>query len=118
MSNKKEKTIVSQFTEIESILRNGGHTDLADFMVERIAKQTAKNSKNGGSTKSAENKALAEKLFEAMEADTAYTATQISAMGIDGIASASKATAVLKHLLEDGRVINTKVKGVSTYKVL
>lgn len=118
MSNKREKTIVSQFTEIEAILRENGHTDLANFMVERIAKQTAQNSKSGTSTKSTENKALAEKVFDEMEAGVGYTATQIYNMGIEGITSASKATVVLKYLIEDGRVVNTKEKGISTYKAI
>lgn len=118
MANKKEKTIVSQFTEIEGILRENGHTDLADFMLDRIAKQTAKNSTKSGESKTAEaNKILAEALYEAMEENVCYTATQIGNMGVEGIGSASKATAVLKILLADGRVTNSKVKGVSTYKV-
>jgi hypothetical protein len=118
MANKKEKTIVSQFTEIEKILREAEHTELADFMLDRIAKQTAKNSTKGGESKTAEaNKKLAEVLYEAMEEEVCYTATQIGNMGIEGIGSASKATAVLKILVEDGRVTNAKVKGVSTYKV-
>lgn len=118
MANKKEKTIVSQFTEIEKYLRENGKTEWADFMLDRIAKQTAKNSTKSGVSKTAEaNKVLAEKLYEAMEVDTCYTATQISNMGIEGIGSASKATTVLKVLVEDGRVVNIKAKGTSTYKV-
>ena len=54
-------------------------------------------------------------LYEAMEDEVGYTATQISNMGVDGIASASKATTILRILLEDGRATNKKVKGVSTY---
>lgn len=119
MAQKKEKTIVSQFTEIEGILRSEGYTDLADFMLDRIAKQTAKNSTKGGeSTKTTENKAFAEKVFEEMEANTFYTATQIYNMGIEGITSTSKATAVLKCLVDDGRVVKEKIKGVSTYRAL
>ena len=119
MANKKEKTIVSQFTEIEGILRENGHTELADFMLDRIAKQTAKNSTKSGESKTAEaNKKLAETLYESMEENVCYTATQIGNMGIEGIGSASKATAVLKILLADGRVTNSKAKGVSTYKVV
>jgi len=118
MAQKKEKTIISQFIEIEGILRSEGHTELADFMLDRIAKQTAKNSTKSGESKTAEaNKVLAETLYEAMEENTCYTATQIGNMGIEGIGSASKATAVLKILVADGRVTNSKVKGVSTYKV-
>ena len=118
MANKKEKTIVSQFTEIEGILRENGHTELADFMLDRIAKQTAKNStKNGGESETAKaNKKLAEALYEVMEENVCYTATQVSTLGIEGIGSASKATTILTILKNDGRVINTKAKGVSTYK--
>lgn len=117
MSNKKEKTIVSQFTEIEKILREDGHTELADFMLDRIAKQTAKNSTKGGESDTAKaNKKLAEALYEAMEENVCYTATQVSTLGIEGIGSASKATTILTILKNDGRVINTKAKGVSTYK--
>lgn len=119
MAQKKEKTIVSQFTEIENYLRENGKTEWADFMLDRIAKQTAKNSTKGGESKTAEaNKVLAETLYETMDANTCYTATQIGNMGIEGIGSASKATAVLKILVADGRVANSKVKGVSTYKVV
>ena len=52
-----------------------------------------------------------------MKPDTCYTATQVYNMGIEGIGSASKATTILTILKKDGRVINTKAKGVSTYKV-
>ena len=118
MANKKEKTIVSQFTEIEKILREADHTELADFMLDRIAKQTAKNSTKGGVSKTAEaNKILAEALYEVMEENVCYTATQISALGVKGIGSASKATTVLKILVADGRVVNVKEKGASIYKV-
>ncbi len=117
MAQKKEKTIVSQFTEIEAILRNEGHTDLADFMLERIEKQTKKNaSKSGGVSKTAEaNKALAEALYEVMEEGVAYTATQLFGLGIAGITSGSKATAVVKVLVEDGRVTVSKGKSGNLY---
>ena len=75
--------------------------------------------KNGGEKKptaaSVENPKIANALYEAMEDEVGYTATQISNLGVDGIASASKATTILRILLEDGRATNKKVKGVSTY---
>lgn len=75
--------------------------------------------KNGGekkpTTASVENPKIANRLYEEMEGEVGYTATQISLMGIDGIASASKATTILRILLDDGRATNKKVKGVSTY---
>ena len=75
--------------------------------------------KNNGEKKptlaSIENPKIANALYEAMESEVGYTATQISKMGIKDIGSASKATTVLRILLEDGRATNKKVKGVSTY---
>ncbi len=117
MAQKKEKTIVSQFTAIEEILRNEGHTELADFMVERIEKQMKKNvSKSGGVSKTAEaNKALAEALYEAMDEGVSYTATQLYGLGVEGITSGSKATAVVKVLTEDGRVTISKGKSGNLY---
>lgn len=75
--------------------------------------------KNNGEKKptlaSIENPKIANALYEVMEEGVTYTATQISTMGIEGIKSASKATTILRILLEDGRATNKKVKGVSTY---
>ena len=50
-----------------------------------------------------ENAELANALFEAMDART-YTATEIVGLGVEGIGSTPKATAVLKVLVADGRV--------------
>jgi hypothetical protein len=75
--------------------------------------------KNSGEKKptaaSVENPKIADRLYEALEDEVGYTATQISLMGVEGIASASKATTILRILLEDGRVTNKKVKGASIY---
>jgi hypothetical protein len=116
MANKKEKTIVSQFTEIEGILRENGYTDLADFMLDRIAKQTAKNSTKSGESKTAEaNKILAEALYEVMEEGKGYTATQLYELKVKGITSPSKVTAVVKFLTADGRVTISKGKTGNIY---
>ena len=50
-----------------------------------------------------ENAELANALFETMDART-YTATEIVGLGVEGIGSTPKATAVLKVLVADGRV--------------
>ncbi len=50
-----------------------------------------------------ENAELANALYEAMGAQT-YTATEIVGLGVEGIGSTPKATAVLKVLAADGRV--------------
>ena len=85
-------------------------------MKDRKEKAIKKNSgEKKPTTASVENPKIANRLYEAMESEVGYTATQISKMGIKDIGSASKATTVLRILLEDGRVTNKKVKGVSTY---
>lgn len=85
-------------------------------MEDRKEKAIKKNSgEKKPTTASVENPKIANRLYEEMESEVGYTATQISLMGIDGIASASKATTILRILLDDGRATNKKVKGVSTY---
>lgn len=85
-------------------------------MEDRKEKAIKKNSgEKKPSLASVENPKIANALYEAMESEVGYTATQIGNMGIDGIASASKATTILRILLEDGRATNKKIKGVSTY---
>lgn len=85
-------------------------------MEDRKEKAIKKNSgEKKPSTASMENPKIANRLYEEMEIEVGYTATQISNMGIEGIASASKATTILRILLDDGRATNKKVKGVSTY---
>ena len=85
-------------------------------MEDRKEKAVKKNSGEKKPTAaSIENPKIANRLYEEMESEVGYTATQISNMGVDGITSASKATTILTILKNDGRVTNKKVKGVSTY---
>ena len=90
-------------------------TSIAE-MEDRKEKAIKKNSgEKKPSIASVENPKIANALYETMEDEVGYTATKISTMGIEGIKSASKATTILRILLEDERVVNKKVKGVSTY---
>jgi hypothetical protein len=85
-------------------------------MKDRKEKAIKKNSgEKKPTTASVENPKIANRLYEEMESEVGYTATQISNMGIEGIANTSKATTILTILKDDGRVTNKKVKGVSTY---
>lgn len=85
-------------------------------MEDRKEKAVKKNTgEKKPSVASVENPKIANRLYDAMESGVKYTATQISLMGIEGIASASKATTILTILKKDGRVTNAKEKGVSVY---
>ena len=85
-------------------------------MTDRMEKAVKKNNgEKKPTTASLENPKIANALYDALENEVGYTATQISNMGVEGITSASKATTILTILKNDGRVTNKKVKGVSTY---
>ena len=127
MENTK-RTVVMKFDTAIALLREYAefmesepdkvaHIEASsEEMEDRKEKAVKKNSgEKKPTTASVENPKIANALYEAMEEGTCYTATQISNMGIDGIANTSKATTILGILKNDGRVINKKVKGVSTY---
>lgn len=116
MTEKKE-TIVSKLRGVAAILREHGHEAEAAFIDERAELQEKRNTSKGGETKThKENVVIAERLYEAMESDTEYRVTQLFNLGIEGICSSSKATSVVKILVDDGRAIQTKAKGVTTYR--
>lgn len=93
---------------------NGTMTDeLRAFAAEEIEKMDATLAKRkvAITPKKAANLELADALYEAMP-DGALTASAVYALGLEGITSVPKATAVLKVLAADGRVTvgETKVK--------
>lgn len=93
---------------------NGTMTDeLKAFAAEEIVKMDAALEKRKAaiSPKKAANLELADELYEVMP-DGALTASAVYALGLEGITSVPKATAVLKVLAADGRVTvgETKVK--------
>ena len=93
---------------------NGTMTDeLKAFAAEEIEKMDAalEKRKTAITPKKAANLELADALYEAMP-DGALTASAVYALGLEGITSVPKATAVLKVLAADGRVTvgETKVK--------
>lgn len=111
---KKQETLVQFYTRIADYLKEQGKTEDAKRMQER-AELTAK--KNSGEKKpsvaSIENAKTAKVVYEGMEENRAYRATEV--MKEFDIASTSKATAILKVLMDEGKVAKTVAKGVSTY---
>ena len=93
---------------------NGTMTDeLKAFAAEEIEKMDAalEKRKTAITPKKVANLELADILYEAMPNET-LTASAVYALGVEGITSVPKATAVLKVLAADGRVTvgETKVK--------
>jgi len=126
MENKR--TVVIKFEDTIALLKEyaelvAGDTEKVavinrsiEDMEDRKEKAIKKNSgEKKATTASVENPKIAEKLYEVMEDGVKYTATEISNLGVEKISSASKATTILKILVEDGRVTNEKIKGISKY---
>ena len=116
----KFDTAIALLKEYAAIMENPEKVAEIEASIEEMEDRKEKAiKKNNGEKKptlvSIENPKIANALYEAMESGVGYTATRISNMGVEGITSASKATTILRILLEDGRVANKKVKGVSTY---
>lgn len=112
--------LLNEYREIAVNEENDEKVVAIDTAIEDMTDRMEKAiKKNGGvkkpTTASVENPKLADELYEIMEDGAKYTATQISTLGVEKITSASKATTVLRILLEDGRVVNTKEKGTSLY---
>lgn len=116
----KFDTAIALLNEYKEIMENPDKiAEIEASIAEMEDRKEKAIKKNSGEKKptlaSIENPKIANVLYETMEEGVAYTATQISTMEIEGIKSASKATTILRILLEDGRATNKKVKGVSTY---
>lgn len=116
----KFDTAIALLNEYKELAPNSEKVDEIEASIAEMEDRKEKAiKKNSGEKKSSlasvENPKIAKALYEAMEDEVGYTATQIGNMGIEGIASASKATTILRILLEDGRATNKKIKGVSTY---
>jgi hypothetical protein len=116
----KFDTAITLLKEYAAIMENPDKVAQIEASIEELEDRKEKAiKKNNGEKKptlaSIENPKIANALYDALESEVGYTATQISNMGVEGITSASKATTILTILKNDGRVTNKKVKGVSTY---
>lgn len=85
--------------------------EMTAFAEAAIAKMeaSAEKKRNTPSKAALENAELAKVLAEAMEIDKIYTAAELVELG--ELANASKATAVAKVLVADGKAISEDVKG-------
>lgn len=85
--------------------------EMTAFAEAAIAKMeaSAEKKRNTPSKAALENAELAKALAEVMEIDKTYTAAELAELG--ELANASKATAVAKVLVADGKAISEDVKG-------
>lgn len=102
MTNKEFYTVVKEANLSEEI------TAFAEAAIAKID-AAAEKKRNTPSKAALENAELAKALAEIMEIDKVYTAAELAELG--ELANASKATAVAKVLVADGKAISEDVKG-------
>ena len=105
----KFDTAIALLKEYAEIMENPEKVAEIEASIEEMKDRREKAiKKNSGEKKptlaSVENPKIANALYEEMESGVKYTATQISNLGVKGIANSSKATTILRILLADGRV--------------
>lgn len=91
----------------------GNITDeIKDFAKSQIEKLDSKNAKRKStdSKTQKENKAIKTSLLATMEKDKVYIASEVAGMEIDGITSTQKASALLRQLVEEGKLVSEEVK--------
>lgn len=89
-----------------------------EHQLEMVANRNSK-SKSASDKRQAENKALADKLFELMvELDSPMTATQLfKACDLPEVASTQKMVSLLNLLQTDGKVVRTTEKKTAFFSV-
>lgn len=91
----------------------GNITDeIKDFAKSQIEKLDSKNAKRKttDSKTQKENKAIKTSLLATMEKDKIYTASEVAGMEIEGITSTQKASALLRQLVEEGKLVSEEIK--------
>ena len=83
--------------------------DFAELQIRKLDNKNAKRKSTDSKTQK-ENKAIKETLLATMEKDKLYTASEIAGMGIEGITSTQKASALLRQMVETGILTSEEVK--------
>lgn len=116
---EKKMTYVVALSKALEVVTDTEVAERLEALKATLEKRKASHKKAEGPTKVAvANAAIAEKIFEAMEADATYGSSDIAGL-IPEVEkfSTSKITAVMKPLIADGRVTATKVKGKVVYSL-
>lgn len=99
---------------------NSMNSEMVEFATKELAQidATLEKRKNTMTPKQIENLALAENVAAVLTSTEAKTATEVYALGIDGVTSIPKASALLRLLVKMGRatVENITVKGRGVQK--
>lgn len=84
-------------------------TAFADERIKHLDEVNERRKEKGSKTQRA-NVEIKSALLAALESGVTYTAAEVVALEIEGISSTQKASALLRQLVEDGKVTVTDVK--------
>ena len=102
---EKKMTIVEKFAQVKAILEAQGETEMAEFIQERIDIQTKKAENKKPTKAQKENEVLKEKVVEILTANgERMTATEVLNKDVATFGNVQKVTALLKALVDGGKV--------------
>ena len=107
-----ENTTMTSRTFYMNVVNANISDEMTAFAMSALEKLDKRNSsrKEKGTKTQHENTAIKSAIINAMDRGTTYTAAEISSLGIDGITSTQKASALMRQLVESGEVAETTVK--------
>lgn len=111
MENTTNKTMTSR--EFYTAVINANIADtVTEFATKALAKLDEKNEKRKaeGSKTAKANVAIKAAIVNAMEQGVTYTAAEIVALGVEGITSTQKASALMRQIVAAGQAVESEVK--------
>ena len=107
-----ENTTMTSRTFYMNVVNANISDEMTAFAMSALEKLDKRNNsrKEKGTKTQHENTAIKSAIINAMDRGTTYTAAEISSLGIDGITSTQKASALMRQLVESGEVTETTVK--------
>lgn len=113
-------TTMTQRTFLEMVVNANISDEMTAYAMERIKHLDDVNEhrKAKGSKTQRANVEVKKAILASLEENTVYTASQVAEMGIEGITSTQKASALLRQMVETGTLTSedVKVKGKGKVK--
>lgn len=113
-------TTMTQRTFLEMVVNANISDEMTAYAMERIKHLDDVNEhrKAKGSKTQRANAEVKKTILASLEENTVYTASQVAEMGIEGITSTQKASALLRQMTETGEltVTDIKIKGKGKVK--
>lgn len=97
------------FTAVVSANISDSITEYATSAIAKLDEKNAKRKTTGTATQKA-NKVIKDVILSAMEKGVTYTATEIVALGIEGVTSTQKVSPLMKQIADTGKIIISEVK--------